>query len=593
MAKQLMSDCACVTRIPRLLIAALIIGALLVEGCAARTMMNNRASDKDPAGGPPTPATDVTAAEPRADVQLGPTDEDEVTQFTLSLVLPGEHEMRAFLNGLYDMRSPDYRQFLDAASFGARFGLPLADVDNVLAWLTNSGFEVVMRPPQRTSLTVRGRVADVNRLFRITLVDWRTPDGVRYHRPQGEPQLPADVSRHVVSVVGLDTEPASRPALAGIYAAGVPHGGLRPEDVRRAYEIEELHAAGIHGEGQTVAIMSFDTFNPDDIAAWDHEMGITSTPVEAVRILGATSTPGAGQDEVSLDIEIIRGIAPSATILNYEAPNLLSNYGLVAAQITADGRAQLVNLSWGQCEKYYPPGVIEANEREYAAAFAAGVSIFAASGDDGAYGCRRVQINDQDPFDRDISPSVTSPSSSPSTISVGGTFLTVREDGTYFEEAGWENPLSGAGGGGGLSEIHPRPSWQQGTGVDNAYSTGMRQLPDIAGPADPSSGFIVISTPPGEPSKLAANGGTSAAAPFWVGSMALTRQLAGQHGINGLGALGPLLYQVAAQRPDVFHDVVKGGNLLHEATAGWDYATGLGTPRVGPLAQAIVDLLTR
>jgi len=41
----------------------------------------------------------------------------------------------------------------------------------------------------------------------------------------------------------------------------------------------------------------------------------------------------------------------------------------------------------------------------------------------------------------------------------------------------------------------------------------------------------------------------------------------------------------------VFHDVIRGGNLLYSAGPGWDYSTGLGTPRVAPLARAIVDLL--
>jgi hypothetical protein len=54
-----------------------------------------------------------------------------------------------------------------------------------------------------------------------------------------------------------------------------------------------------------------------------------------------------------------------------------------------------------------------------------------------------------------------------------------------------------------------------------------------------------------------------------------------------------VLYQVASQQPPgaVFHDVIRGGNLLYQAGPGWDYATGLGTPRVTPLAQAIVALV--
>ena len=67
-----------------------------------------------------------------------------------------------------------------------------------------------------------------------------------------------------------------------------------------------------------------------------------------------------------------------------------------------------------------------------------------------------------------------------------------------------------------------------------------------------------------------------------------------QQGVDALGALGPTLYQIAGEQPAgaVFHDVIRGGNLLYEAGPGWDYSTGLGTPRVAPLAQAIVDHLS-
>ncbi len=264
------------------------------------------------------------------------------------------------------------------------------------------------------------------------------------------------------------------------------------------------------------------------------------------------------------------------------------------SRIVADGRSQIVSISWGLCEKYSEPSALRAEEREFAAAAAAGISVFVASGDDGAFGCRRVQVS-QDPFDRDLSQDAQWPSTSDSVIGVGGTFLSTREDGSYLSEAGWEEPLSGGGGGGGLSTFIDRPSWQVGPGVNNSASNGRRQVPDVAGPADPSSGFFIVYTEPGQGLVSGQVGGTSAAAPFWAGSMALTRQLAGTQGVDALGALGPTLYQISAEQPAgaVFHDVIRGGNLLFEAGPGWDYSTGLGSPRVAPLAQAIVDFLNR
>ena len=49
--------------------------------------------------------------------------------------------------------------------------------------------------------------------------------------------------------------------------------------------------------------------------------------------------------------------------------------------------------------------------------------------------------------------------------------------------------------------------------------------------------------------------------------------------------LNPTLYALAARNPPntLFHDVVRGDNLLYPATPGWDFATGLGSPIVSRL----------
>ena len=83
---------------------------------------------------------------------------------------------------------------------------------------------------------------------------------------------------------------------------------------------------------------------------------------------------------------------------------------------------------------------------------------------------------------------------------------------------------------------------------------------------------------------------TTRSTPFRAGLAVLVRQLAQHDGLEGLGPLGPTLYRVAAGQPAgaVFHDVTGGGNLLDDAAPGWDYATGLGSPRGTPPARAIV-----
>jgi len=356
---------------------------------------------------------------------------------------------------------------------------------------------------------------------------------------------------------------------------------MTPPIIDRAFELEPLRALGLYGQGQTIAIVSLDTFDPADVASFDRLAGTSGPAVQRVAVNGGVAKPGEDQVEVNLDMDIVRAVAPKAQIIDYEAPNRAGAIGAIIDRIVADGRADIASISWGSCELNRSADSMTRLARSFAAAAAAGVTVFVASGDHGAYGCV-----DQDRNDLRIA--VDSPASDVNVVGVGGTYASMLEDGTYLDETAWEEPLTGWGPGGGLSTFYRRPAWQTGAGVDNARSNGMRQVPDVAAPADPDSGFLTVSG--GEASS---GGGTSAAAPFWAGFAVLVRQLAEQEGIDGLGSLGPTLYAVAAASPTgaVFHDVTRGGNLFDNAGPGWDYATGLGTPRGTPLARAIVDHL--
>jgi kumamolisin len=534
------------------------------------------------------------------DRDLGPTDPGVAIEFTIVLRQPEPEKLRAFLSAISDPTSAEFRRFLTADEFGLRFGLTASQIDEVSGWLEAQGFTVLSRPPQRTSLAVRGTAKLINATFSVSMRDRADEFGRPYRAPNGPPHVPAHLSKFVEAVAALNSrgpEPAGGPI-----PAAVPGGRLLPADMARAYEIDELHAAGLHGEGQTIGIVSFDTFSDADILAYDKvaqisELGGGAPPsVRKVRLPGAKQAPGDGSGEVNLDIDVIRAIAPRAQIINYEAPN--GPFGPVIREIVSRQEVDIVSISWGGCERKESASERIADDREFEAAAATGISIFVASGDHGAQDCRFWPPKEGNSRYRDLGLSVTSPAN-PSVILVGGTYLSVRTDGTYLQEAGWEDALTGWATGGGVSTVYAQPAWQRGTGVDNKFSTGMRQVPDVAGPADSDSGFLVVYTQAGEDAARPTTvGGTSAAAPFWAASMLLARQLAEGEGVKAggfgrLGALGPLLYQLAASATpgDIFHDVLRGGNLYYDAGVGWDYATGLGTPRVGPLARAIVNSL--
>jgi len=520
-------------------------------------------------------------------MHVGATDPASTVRFEVVLKVPGLAELDRFLAGLTDPASPDYRHYLRPDEFGARFGLSDAQIEHVEAWLQGAGMEIVGRDRERTHLRVRGTVARVNALLSVQLQDHIDATYGAYHAPDRAPRIPTAMRDAVEGVAGLDTTPQMRPMFRPPLA-DVPIGGLKPNDVALAYDIAPLRAAGLDGTGQTVAIVSFDTFLESDVAAFDVQAGITGPPVEKVFVPDDyVPVRGEGTGEVNLDIDVIRSVAPGADILDYEAPNG-QGFAPVMSAILEDARVDIVSISWGRCEADKDSVSRSFDDLQFDLAFSRGISIFVASGDLGAYGCNG-QL-----FEGDLRITPDYPSASPSLISVGGTFLWVREDGSYFAEAAWEGAFSAVGTGGGRSANYPRPAWQTGLGVD--ISPGApRQVPDVAGPADPESGFMTVYTGIGEGApSLKVQGGTSASAPFWAGSMLLVRQLAEQQGVGPLGALGPLLYQLAAlppTSPPIFHDIVLGGNLVDAAGPGYDLATGLGTPDVTALANAIVGAL--
>jgi kumamolisin len=363
-------------------------------------------------------------------------------------------------------------------------------------------------------------------------------------------------------------------------AHDVPFGGLAPGEAALAYDVGALHRAGFEGQGLNIAVISFSAFDPRDPAGFARRYGITGPAPRVVPVDGGTRQ-FVNASEADLDIEVIRAIAPQAQILFYEVPMTTSAYADAINRIVADGKAQIISSSWGECERELFGSQRANDSRALSAATAAGVSMFVSSGDSGAYDCQASNFSDH-------RLTVDWPSASASAISVGGTRLSVSQSGTYVGEAAWDDQLSNGGGGGGFTIGDQRPSWQAAPGVLSSDSTGRRQVPDVSADADPGTPWAVfVQQHPGQV------GGTSAAAPFWAASMLLIQQYAAAHGVKRLGFVDPIFYALARANlhPSPFHDVTRGTNRYYKARPGWDPATGLGSPDVGLLAQDMVAYL--
>jgi kumamolisin len=206
-------------------------------------------------------------------------------------------------------------------------------------------------------------------------------------------------------------------------------------------------------------------------------------------------------------------------------------------------------------------------------AAALGATVTVASGDNGS----------SDNASSTSGVAVDFPASSPYSLACGGTTLIGNTaTSTITSEVVWNEIAKQAGaGGGGVSVVYAQPAWQKSAGVPATAATGVtgigsaaepgRGVPDVAGNADPYSGYQIVVD--GKPEPI---GGTSAVAPLWAGLIARLAQASGTR----FGLLQPLLYAGITAGVEVagFRDIVDGGNGAYKAGPGWDACTGLGSP---------------
>ena len=272
-------------------------------------------------------------------------------------------------------------------------------------------------------------------------------------------------------------------------------------------------------------------------------------------------------DEVTLDIEVAGALAPGASLVVYFAPNTDQGFvDAIADAVHATPAPIVVSISWGGPENSWSSQSMTAMDDAIADAAVLGTTVTVAAGDNGS---------SDDPNNPNGPAQVDFPASSPHALGCGGTELVGDvSTGTITSEVVWNEIANNEGAtGGGVSAVYPVPSWQENAGVPLSAATGAagRGVPDVAGNADPVTGYQVIVD-----GQLQTVGGTSAVAPLWAGLIARLAQATSKR----FGLLQPLIYAGVAPGTDVpgFNDIVEGNNGAYSAGPGWDACTGLGSP---------------
>jgi subtilase family serine protease len=360
----------------------------------------------------------------------------------------------------------------------------------------------------------------------------------------------------------------------------------QPFQLQRAYDLAPLFSKGIEGQGETIVIV--DAFGSPSIASdlqtFDSEEGlpnppsfkviapegpITTNPTNCTSEFSPTGPDLCSDyfgwtDETSLDVEWSHVMAPKANILLVETPMTETEgiYGfpqIVAAEnyVIDHQLGDVITQSFGAAENTFSsPSQIYSLRSAYVNAAQQGVTVLAASGDQGATdeycdpssGC----ADPNNVFCCDSSRTIDWPSSDPLVTAVGGTQLQLNAEGNRTAPDSVWNDLSSTVGvsgpvytwgssGGGHSTVFPRPSFQNGVA---GIVGGSRGTPDIAMSAAVNGAVDFYDTTDPSVAGWGIVGGTSEASPLFSGIVALADQVAG----HPLGDLNPALYALAQTR---------------------------------------------
>lgn len=543
---------------------------------------------------------------------MNTTDPNASIDLLVGLHLRNQAALQSYVNEITQPNVSMSRHYLTSAQIDSDFSPLPSNVQAVIAYMQQQGFTVTGTYKHNMLIAFHGTVGDAERAFQVQINNYRGPDGRTFYATNSNPSVPPTLAGIIESVSGLDdaahfshppvfSPQQSHGQLSG-NAATCPTAGTGyylPSQFASAYNLNGLYNAGFHGEGQTVALFELDDYSQSDISAYTNCFGGSSVPITRIPVDGGAGGPGNGAIEVELDMEVILSAAPRLAGLRvYEAPN--NNVGALAelAQIVSDA-VPVVSSSWGACEPVIGKAFAQQENLLLTIAAAQGQSFFAAAGDHGTTDCVGSGAGPQN------AETVDDPASQPFVTGVGGTTLTLNGN-AYGSETAWNNGVFNSefiGTGGGISSIWPLQSWEQGQGVQNNFSNGNREVPDVALDADPNTGYLMYCTVQASCSKPTGwfnIGGTSAAAPMWAAMDALANEKSLHDGNFNLGFLNPLLYAIlrnvnGTSYANDFHDVQKGNNSAlndgkYPATPGYDMTTGLGSFNAAALANDLETL---
>ncbi len=560
-----------------------------------------------------------------------------------------------FLREAHTRNSSSYHRWITPDEFGERFGPADADIQSASNWLQLHGFRVARVSRSKRLIEFSGSAGQLREAFQTSIHKF-VVQGVTHYANATEVSIPQALAPLVSGVSPLNNfraQPYAQIAGTAVYANAArksapqwtipnPFGtsnpnayALAPEDFATQYDLGPLYLAGSKGAGQTIGIINESNIDLSLVSAYRQ---LFNLPANLPNVIIDGDDPGTNgaSTEAYLDVEVAGSVAPSSTVLLYisNGSDFQDPISLAALRAVEDNQASVLSVSFGSCEISQGTSGNQFWSALWEQAAAQGQTVLVAAGDTGPE------------CETDITPSVSGLASTPWNVAVGGTDFYYSDyatggasattlwnqtnDGSLgsliapLPEQVWNDPfgldiisdgLSRGeifSGGGGVSSCSVRdassgqclsgyvkPSWQTGPGVP---ADGVRDLPDVSLFASnganlsayPVCGYAGECVPDSNGAiEILLVGGTSGSSPAMAGILALVNEKYGRQGQANF-----VLYPLAQQHPEAFHDIALGNNdticetgtpdcildssgnnetTIYSAGPGYDLASGLGS----------------
>lgn len=464
---------------------------------------------------------------------------------------------------------------LDHDEYVYQFGALEDELVLVTDWAIANDLTIEDSSQAAATVKVIGTVEQFNTLFSITL-QTVTDDEQTYYTHAADITMPSDIDGVVDIILGLDNSVRFSHNAILDNADPAPFdpsliNSPTPVDLALAYKFPRSPGSNLaQGKGACVAIIELGGgWTNQNLTSTFSRIGQPNPRVVDISVDGGVNDGGVdvgSSGEVMLDIYCVGAVVPAAKIAMYFAPN--SFQGFIDTIITPTNdtvnNPSVISVSWGTTDTNWSSGSRNAFDAALAGATVKGITVFIAAGD---FGVRA--INGGPTY------TVQYPGTSPYCVCAGGTVISINNDYSIASEVPWGTSGGPYAGGGGVSNIFSVPTWQTGFS-SKTYPGGTvtaltgRGIPDVSAMA---TGYTFYY---GAANYTGTFVGTSATAPLLAGMMARLNVLAGKR----IGFVNADWYAV---RSTAFNDQttgdIHGGNSVgYMATAGWDAATGIGSP---------------